>query len=194
MDARDDRETRLEEEMVHLREETHNPEVRHEERDINAGAVAKFGAFLLVSGVVVFFLITYLFNYFSARETGESPRAHQGIDSTMRRLPPEPCLQTNGPKDLASMRAAEAEVLDHYAWIDPDHGIIRIPIGRAIDLLARKGLPYRTAVPPATAGVTVPSESGLGPVMEPPGGPLADRLPHPPGSGRTPLLAQGDKK
>lgn len=193
MDIRDGRERRIEEEMTHLREEIHSPDVRHEERDINALAIAKFGAFLFISGVVVFFFISYVYNSFSAREAAESPKPHLGINAKALRLPPEPRLQTNGPKDLAAMRAAEQRVLAQYAWVDPDHGIVRIPINRAIDLLARQGLPYRTAAPPSVAdNVTVPSESGLGRIMEPPGGPLADRLP--PESDTAPLLAQGKKK
>jgi len=111
-------------------------------------------------------------------------------------LPPEPRLQVNGPQDLAAMREAEDRVLTQYAWVDPDHGIIRIPIDRAIGLLAQEGLPYRSVpLQSAAAGnLSVPSESGLGRIMEPPGGPLADKLPPTPESQRAPLLAQGTKK
>lgn len=61
-----------------------------------------------------------------------------------QRLPPEPRLQTDPPKDLQEMRARENEVLDGYTWIDRKRGIVRIPIDRAIDVLAERGLPARS--------------------------------------------------
>ncbi|MGH9550659.1 MAG: hypothetical protein ACRD3W_14865, partial [Terriglobales bacterium] len=56
------------------------------------------------------------------------------------------------------------KLLNGYAWIDPQKGLVRIPINQAIDLLARRGLPSRpqTEMPPLSIGVSVPTESGLG--------------------------------
>jgi hypothetical protein len=48
--------------------------------------------------------------------------------------------------DLKAIRAAEDQVLNSYAWIDPEMNVVRIPIGRAMDLLVEHGLPSR---PPA---------------------------------------------
>jgi len=31
--------------------------------------------------------------------------------------------------------------LHQYAWVDPDKGIVKIPIDRAMDLIAQRGLP-----------------------------------------------------
>jgi hypothetical protein len=57
-----------------------------------------------------------------------------------------PKLQVHGPQDLKEWRAAEDAVLNSYAWVDPDKGIVRIPIDRAIDLLAERGLPKKIDV------------------------------------------------
>ena len=46
------------------------------------------------------------------------------------------------PKQLQSMRAQEDHVLNTYAVTDPKQGIVRVPIDRAIDMLAEKGLPH----------------------------------------------------
>jgi hypothetical protein len=62
-----------------------------------------------------------------------------------KRLPPEPRLQTSPPADLAAMRAQEDEILTHYAWIDRDAGVVRLPIRRAMELVASEGLPARPA-------------------------------------------------
>lgn len=55
-----------------------------------------------------------------------------------RRLPPEPRLQPNPPVELQKLRESEERILHHYAWIDRPRGIVRIPIDRAIDLLAQE--------------------------------------------------------
>ena len=41
------------------------------------------------------------------------------------------------------MRAADNAELHSYGWINRDAGLIRIPIERAIDLTAIRGLPAR---------------------------------------------------
>jgi hypothetical protein len=56
--------------------------------------------------------------------------------------------------------------------VDQPKGVVRIPIAKAMDMVVAKGLPVRAAAPPTTDGVSVPTESGLGPKMMSPGGPL----------------------
>jgi hypothetical protein len=52
--------------------------------------------------------------------------------------------------------------------VDQQKGVVRIPIAKAMDMVVAKGLPVRAAAPPAAEGVSVPTESGLGPKMMPP--------------------------
>lgn len=62
---------------------------------------------------------------------------------------PTPRLQTDdGDQDIAELHAREDLLLDHYSWVDRQQGKIRIPIARAMQLLAQRGLPVR---PPAAA-------------------------------------------
>jgi hypothetical protein len=82
-------------------------------------------------------------------------------------------LQTTPIPDLKAIRAAEEQVLTSYGWVDARRGVVRIPIARAMDLLVQRGLPVRAEAPQSAGNVSVPTESGLGPKMQPPGGPLA---------------------
>ena len=59
-----------------------------------------------------------------------------------------PRLQTLPTLDLRGLRSNEAQVLDSYAWEDKPRGVVRIPIARAMELIAERGLPER---PPARA-------------------------------------------
>ena len=60
---------------------------------------------------------------------------------------PEPLLQTNPGQHLATMRRAEDSLLQGYAWIDRQSGTVRIPIARAMDLIAAQRLGPQTDSP-----------------------------------------------
>ena len=150
------------------------PGATHEEKDVNALAVGLFGVSLAVLCIAAVILLIGLFRYFRNQEAArqvpvEAPAAE------VRGLPAEPHLQEHPVQDLKRMRAEEDQILGTYGWVDRETGIVRVPIGRAMELLAQRNLPFRQGAAPdsAAAGVSVPTESGLGPKMIPPGGPLA---------------------
>jgi hypothetical protein len=59
--------------------------------------------------------------------------------------PPEPRLEEQPGAQLREVRAAEDAILSSTAWVDRQDGIARIPIDRAIDLLAANPPPARSA-------------------------------------------------
>jgi hypothetical protein len=69
-------------------------------------------------------------------------------------IAPEPRLQTNDQADLEKFRAAEEEKLNSYGWVNKEAGIIRIPIERAMDLIALRGLPTRNSPNEKPSGKT----------------------------------------
>ena len=95
--------------------------------------------------VIFVFLAMYaLGRGFVAYSVRTGPKANP-LAASAPQLPPAPRLQNAPTRDIAQMRAAEDEVLNHYAWLDKQAGTVRIPIQRAIDLLADRGLPSRTS-------------------------------------------------
>jgi hypothetical protein len=118
-------------------------------------------------------LLFGLFRYFEGMTGGRPKVANERVNSGQS--PPQPRLETAPVVDLRKIREAEDQSLTSYGWIDRKNGVVRIPIARAIDMLAERGLPARRETEPETkaAGVSLPTESGLGPKMTPPGGPLA---------------------
>ena len=113
----------------------------HELSDLNPNKILWFGAGLAL-GIAAVVLVMYgLFHYFYQSETRTRPAPSPlsyGVEP-----PPEPRLLTKPGADLAAMRAEEDQILSSYGWIDRDRGIVRVPIDRAITLLAQKGLPTR---------------------------------------------------
>jgi hypothetical protein len=69
-----------------------------------------------------------------------------GIQGELK-TPPGPRLQTSARADLARFRAHEEQTLNSYGWIDRNKGLVRIPIERAMNLLAQRGLPGWPAQP-----------------------------------------------
>jgi hypothetical protein len=59
---------------------------------------------------------------------------------------PAPALQVKPQVDLQTYRTRAEHDLNGYGWIDQAHGVARIPIDRAMKLLATRGLPVRPAV------------------------------------------------
>jgi hypothetical protein len=55
--------------------------------------------------------------------------------------PPLPRLEIDGRADRAAVEADAQRKLDGYAWVDRSAGIVRIPIARAMQLLAARGWP-----------------------------------------------------
>ncbi len=124
--------------------ETRGPEnqPRHETRDISVRAILWFGAALVVMVVATFVGMKALVAYYTSRQPVAgapfSPLAPSGL------LPPQPRLQISPAQDLKARRAAEDALLKSYGWVDRQAGIVRIPVDRAIELLAERGLPSRS--------------------------------------------------
>jgi hypothetical protein len=121
--------------------EERNPHVHHEPGDVNARALTKFG--LSMAGLIVVFLFGLwgMFEYLKNRaaELGRPPSPSAMVNA--QKQPPEPRLQRYPAQDMRKMRSDEETLLHQYAWLDPDKGIVRIPVERAMDLIAQRGLP-----------------------------------------------------
>ena len=82
---------------------------------------------------------------------------------------PTPRVQTDdGNQDVADLHAREDLLLDNYSWVDPSKGTVRIPIERAMELIAQRGLPVASPAhvqPPMTGdiqpAVTAPLTNGF---------------------------------
>jgi hypothetical protein len=118
--------------------EAHPPGLGHEHTDVNVRPIFVAGIGLALALIFVGALMLGLFDLFAAHEARVSPPANPLAAAEGPRLPPEPRLQVHPVKDLRELREAEDNLLDHYGWVDKNAGVVRIPIERAIDLLAAK--------------------------------------------------------
>jgi len=146
-----------------------NPRVSHERRDVNVFQISAFGIGLLLGCIIVVFAMWAMFDYLYSREAAKTAdNAAAAMMKERQKLPPEPRLQATPKIELKDLRADEDAILNSYGWIDPNKGIVRIPIAQAIDIVAQKGLPSK----PGAAGLdndgyrTIPEDSSSGRTLE----------------------------
>lgn len=112
---------------------------RYEERDIEPRPVALVGLVLAVSLVVIGLGGRLLVRYYDAREARRSPPPNAVAATLGQPIPPAPRLQERPLMDLQRLRAEEDAALHGYAWVDRSADRVRIPIERAIELVAARG-------------------------------------------------------
>jgi hypothetical protein len=106
---------------------------------------------VLTAVIIAVLLASYaLFHFFYSTITRARPQPSPL--SYSREPTPEPRLSVKPGDDLKLMRAEEDKILNSYDWVDRDKGIVRIPIARAVEILAQRGLPVGRQGGDAAAG------------------------------------------
>src|SRR5499427_10862922 len=141
----------------------------YERKDISVNGVVVFLIGLAAIVVVSYFVVDVFYHalekHFEAQQAPISPLVTNAQQDT-RRIPPQygqdyakylkesfpaPQLETDERTQLNEVRLREEDVLSTYDYVDKNAGTIRIPIDRAMHLLAQRGLPVlpQTAAPTA---------------------------------------------
>ena len=113
----------------------------YELSDLRPGYIALFGI-VLTAVIVVAAVIASLLIHFKAAEQSRQETPVPRLAGE-REATPGSRLQVDGNKELRQMRMAEDAALNSYGWVDKSSGSVRIPIERAMEILAKKGLPAR---------------------------------------------------
>ncbi|MFN7951169.1 MAG: hypothetical protein U0610_05555 [bacterium] len=120
----------------------------YEKRDVSVRPVVIITGAILVAGFVVMIPVRLLFVYFHDREQARQPEPVSVTRSEVPEVVPAPRLEPKIGETLAELRAHERERLGTYEWIDKSGGVVRIPIDRAIEVVASEGLPVRQGAQP----------------------------------------------
>jgi hypothetical protein len=99
-------------------------------RPVLVAALALAAIILLVSGMQLV-LLRWFDRRLTEQEAPPAPLAES-------RTPPAPRLLPDPRAALLELRAEEDALLHSYGWVNREAGIVRIPIDRAIDVLAKK--------------------------------------------------------
>lgn len=116
-----------------------DPTTHAEGPDVNAKAVWIAGAGVLLALWAIVLLLYPLFQYFKYERTGGKDPAK--VLAYVPKLPPPPRIGEDESPILRDFRARETAMLNSYRWVDRGQGIVSMPIDRAIQLLAQRGIP-----------------------------------------------------
>jgi hypothetical protein len=138
----------------------------YERQDLTAKAVFAFLLSLVAGGVLVYFVVLGLYAFMDARQRLRQPQQSplvQQADTNTRIVAPEeikkfpqPRLERNERIEINDFRLHEEQRLNSYGWVDEKAGVVRIPIERAMELIAQRGLPTTPkagTVPPSAVNV-----------------------------------------
>lgn len=157
----------------------------YEKTDIGVGGIVTFlvclAVFVGVAGVLCYG-IGYVFNKHLSAEDGPTNKWSQTSDiRELGNLPTNPAMQQkvaeitqqfptprvqtdDGNQDVVELHGREDLLLNNYSWVDRSQGKVRIPIERAMELIAQSGLPQEK---PAQAAPLLTGDSKQGVVTTP---------------------------
>jgi len=117
------------------------PDTTTGDRDISYGALYRFVFWLVVLTAVSMALMWGASAFLKRQAEKSDPAPSPLAEANERRLPPGPRLERSPAKDLKELREREDAVLTGWAWNGADHATARIPVERALEIVAEKGLP-----------------------------------------------------
>jgi hypothetical protein len=147
-------------------------EVDYEHRDLSSRAVFIFlitlGALIVLIVIMMRGFYSYLDSYEREHQAPPSPLSVE-VPSDTRAVPPdarnrfpEPRLEVDERTQLNGFILDQERQLSSYSYVDQQTGVVRIPIERAMQLVAQRGLPVRpsqTSVSAAPAGKNKPAKA-----------------------------------
>jgi hypothetical protein len=129
----------------------HHQGPEFEREDWSPKAVYGFLAGLAFICLLVYFVIRGLYAYLDAYEQKRQPAQNPLVTATTTNTRvvtpeevktfPQPRLEVDERGQINGFRLEEEQKLHSYGWVDQKAGVVRIPIDRAMDLIAQRGLP-----------------------------------------------------
>lgn len=159
-----------------MSEELQHSEIEYEHSDLSALGILGFLAGLAIVGLVMHIILAGMFSYLDTYTKRHQQATNPLAPATALDLRnpgpsvgnefPLPRLETNELGELNGQRLQEENTLNTYGWVDQKAGVAHIPIERAMQLLAQRGLPVapqnmpqKTQAPAKNSGLAPPPES-----------------------------------
>lgn len=161
----------------------------YERTDAHVGALLKFAFWMAISMAVVLVGMKWTFDYYARTQPLGAPASPLLAG---RELPPSPRLQARPRLELKDYCEAQQQDVNSYGWVDRASGVVRIPVGRAMDLVLARGLAARPAseAPDGTAATVAATPAIAGGMdLQGPCGYLAERA-----AGETAAASSGEAK
>lgn len=111
-----------------------NEKIQPDKVRVGGIVIALVGLTVLIAGALLICWLSFCFmKNLNSKQDAQLPSMMETDIA-----PPEPRLQVAPVEDLAEVRKAEHKVLSSYAWVNKEAGIARVPVERAMQMLAEK--------------------------------------------------------
>lgn len=132
------------------------PSPGYEKNTVSARGVVYFVVGLVAAAIVVQLAMWGVFRLYFNQARSEDRPLPPMVAGSLARRPPSPRLEVRPLALRAKLNAQELARLNGYGWVDKSAGTVHIPITRAMDLIATRGIPetkggVAAAPPPAPA-------------------------------------------
>lgn len=127
----------------------------HEGTELNLRPIFGFGIGLIVMAVVIHFVLGLFMKQFEVASK-RAKELRPVLYDDERGQYPGPVNQVHPRLDLQTHRANEKKLIGEYGWSDEKSDRALVPIDRALDILAEKGLPKVKNIPPHGAKTEKP--------------------------------------
>lgn len=125
-----------------------------ERQDLGVSTIVYFFIGIAVACVIAYFIVDGLYSFLDKRMQADQPAISPLVTNAptdVRHVPrdypqsvfPSPKLEEDERNQLDRIRLQEEQTLATYDYVDQKTGVVRIPIDRAMDLIAQRGLPVR---------------------------------------------------
>ena len=141
-----------------------------EQQDLGSKPIYGFLISLVVIGVAVYYTVWGVYwildKYSLKYQPPVSPMAKVVTDTrsvdtaSVQATFPEPRLEVNERTELNDYRLKEEQTLNSYGWVDQSDGVARIPIAKAMELIAQRGLPVKPSAGASSAASASNSSAG----------------------------------
>jgi hypothetical protein len=133
----------------------------YEHEDMSARSVFIFLIGLGLICVLVYFFLRGMYGYLEAYDRAHQPVQNPlkppaavdtretrtiEVDREVKTNFPEPRLEGDERTEIRDFRLQEEKTLNSYGWVNQQAGVVHIPIERAMQLVAERGLPVRAQV------------------------------------------------
>jgi hypothetical protein len=94
--------------------------------------------------------------FLRSRSVARDPEPLPLAEANAPRPRPRAALQADPTADMKAFARKEEAALTSYAWVDRANGVAQVPVSRALELVAERGLPVPPPLPEAAAAPAAP--------------------------------------
>jgi len=102
--------------------------------DVNVRRIFRIAIAFIVVGAAIHLGVWWLFSFY--RNVDAQRDVSQTLIKPPPPIPPEPRLEVNPTEDFQTFRRRQQDMLNSYGWTSREDGRVRIPIERAMELVA----------------------------------------------------------